>query len=349
MTNLIPVPAQHRFDEAALAAFLASAVPDFRAPLTVQQFRGGQSNPTFLLEWAGRRAVLRKKPPGALLPSAHAVEREYRVMRALWNTAVPVPEMLAFSDDPAIIGTPFFVMDFVPGRIFEDVTLSAVPVAERGAMYDAMADTLAALHRVDYATAGLADFGKSGGYVERQVHRWSKQFKATETEPLPAMERLISWLPHNLPAADETSLTHGDYRLGNIMFHPTEPRVVALLDWELSTLGHPLADLAFNALAWHIPAAGETDVLPGLAGLDQAGHGLPAEQDYLQRYVTAAGRAGVPRDWPFWIAFAAFRFAAICQGVYYRGLQGNAADSAAPKYGAAARVFAEIGEAQIAG
>lgn len=339
---LIDVLPQHRFDEAALSAYLSAHLDGFQGPARVQQFQGGQSNPTFLVtDAAGARLVLRKKPPGKLLPSAHMIDREFRVMRALSHSAAPVPDARLYCEDAAIIGTPFYVMDHIDGRILSDVALDGFSVVERAAIYDSMNETLAALHKVDWQAAGLGDFGKPEQYIWRQVERWSKQFVATKGDSdIPAMERLMEWLPRAVPAEDETTIAHGDFRLGNLMLHKTEPRVVAILDWELATLGHPLSDLAYNCMAYHLPAG--IKQFPGLVGVDLAASGIPTEADYVAAYCRRTGRAGIP-DWPYYLAFAFFRIAAICQGVYARALAGNAADRKALAYGEVARAAAETG------
>lgn len=316
-------PAQ-RFDERRLEAYLRREIEDFGGDLEVRQFQGGASNPTFLLTTGTaegpRRYVLRKKPPGELLPSAHQVDREYRVMRALAATEVPVPRMRLLCEDPEVIGAAFYVMDFMAGRIFRDAALPDLAPAERAAIYDELNATLAKLHQVDYAAVGLADYGRPGGYFERQVARWTKQYRGAETEPIPAMERLIAELPGRIPADEAVAIAHGDYRLENVMFHPTEPKLIAVLDWELSTLGHPLADLAYNAFLWRSDSQG----WGSLQGVDFATSGIPTEADYVAAYLRRTGRGEVA-DWPFYVAFSVFRLASISQGVYRRVLAGNAA------------------------
>lgn len=314
----------HRFDEAVLEAWLKAEIPGFGDSLRVQQFEGGASNPTFLLTtqtpdgpW---RYVLRKKPPGTLLASAHQVEREYKVMKALGATDVPVPRMRALCEDPAVIGTAFYVMDFLAGRIFRDATLPGLSPPERAAIYDELNATLAKLHQVDYAAVGLTDFGRAGGYFERQLSRWIKQYRGAETEAIPAMEQLIAELPARIPADDSVTIAHGDYRLENVMFHPTEPRLIAVLDWELSTIGHPLADVAYNAFLWH----SESQVWGSLLGVDFAASGIPTEADYVAAYCKRTGRGEIA-DWPFYLAFGVFRLASISQGVYARQLSGQLA------------------------
>ncbi len=336
--DTIAVRDAHRFDQAALEAWLDGHVTGFAGPLTVTQFAGGQSNPTFHLEAASGNYVLRKKPPGKLLPSAHAVEREYRVIAALADTDVPVPQALGLCEDETVIGTPFYVMAAVPGRVFRDPALPGLDPAERTAIYDAMNQVLAALHQVDPDAVGLSDFGKPNGYVARQVARWSKQYRASQTNQVAAMDALEAWLTDHMPTDDQTGLAHGDYRLENMIFAPDQPRVVAVLDWELATLGHPLADLAYNCLNYHFnhPFKG------GLVGNDSAASGIPSEADYVAAYCHRTGRDAIP-DWPFYLAFSLFRLAAIAQGVYKRGLDGNASSAEAVKYGEMARLLAELG------
>ena len=324
--SLRPVRDAHRFDEARLAAYLSDHLPGFAPPMTVRQFEGGQSNPTFLLETAGGPFVLRKKPPGDLLPSAHLIEREYRIMSALAGSGVPVPAMQLLCEDTDIIGTSFYVMAQVTGRVFRNPALPESEPDERTALYDAMNDALARLHAVDWRRAGLADFGKPERYLARQTDRWSRQYRASMTEEIAAMDRLIDWLPRHLPEDEDIAIAHGDFRLENLIFHPTEPRVLAVLDWELSTLGHPLSDLAYNCMTYHFPAEGIS--FPGLGGLDVGALGMPTEADYLAAYCRRTGRDDIP-DWSVFLAFSLFRMAAILQGVYARALQGNAASERA--------------------
>src|SRR2546425_291299 len=275
----------HRFDVSALERYLSGRVEGFRGPLGVRQFRGGQSNPTYYLEAGGREYVLRRKPPGKLLPSAHAVDREYRVLAALAaHTTVPVPKPYLLCEDDAVIGTMFYVMDYVHGRIFRDANLGGATPAERRAIYDSMNDVLARLHLVDWKAVGLAEFGRPGDYYARQIHRWSQQYRASETEKIEAMERLMEWLPKNIPASAETTLVHGDYRPGNMIVHPSEPRVVAVLDWELSTLGHPMADLASTCMPYHLGNEWE-----GLRDAPLAELGIPTEAEYSPRTAAAPG------------------------------------------------------------
>ncbi|MDE2121742.1 MAG: phosphotransferase, partial [Betaproteobacteria bacterium] len=292
----------------------------------------------------GRRYVLRRKPPGKLLPSAHAVDREYRVMSALAGSDVPVPRMRVLCTDESVIGTAFYVMDWVAGRIFWDPRLPGLAPAERSALFDEMNRVIAALHRVDPQAAGLGDYGKPGQYVARQIARWSQQYRASQTEPLPAMDRLMEWLPEHVPPGDEVAVVHGDFRMDNLIFHPTEPRVLAVLDWELSTLGHPLADFAYHCMAWRL-GPGQ---FRGMAGEDLAGLGIPSEADYVAAYCRRTGRAQVAREqWEFYLAFNMFRLSAILQGVLARALQGNAASAEALDAGARARPLAEAAWAQV--
>lgn len=339
--ELIEVLPAHRFDEAALARYLRLHMPEIGEELSIRQFQGGQSNPTYLLESVERRYVLRKKPPGKVLPSAHMVEREYKVIRALSeHTPVPVPRVHLLCEDEGIIGTAFYVMDHVAGRIFSHPALEGVAVEERQPIHLAAVDTLAELHQVDVEAVGLGDFGKAQGYFARQVKRWSGQYQASRTGDMPAMERLMQWLPEQVPQRDECAIAHGDYRLGNLMFEPGEARVAAILDWELSTLGHPLADLAYFCLPYHLPAG--VDGLRGLIGIDLQAQGIPTEQQVLERYCRQSGRAEVA-DWHVFLAFSLFRLAAILQGVYARALQGNASNADALQVGQRAGLLAEAG------
>lgn len=331
--DTLPVRDAHRFDEAALRVHLARHVDVPAAPLAVRQFAGGQSNPSFLLECGGRRWVLRKPPPGRLLPSAHRVDREHRVLSALHATGVPVPRTLCFCADASVIGTPFFVMEYVSGRILRDATLPGIAPAERAAIFEALADVLARLHAVDPGALGLADFWKPGNYFARQVARWSQQWALSKTDEIPAMDALLAWLPRHLPASDETTLVHGDYRLGNLILHPSEPRVVAVLDWELSTLGHPLADLAYHCI-FDVIGAGLGDE----GGTRQPG--IPSESQVVAGYARRTGR-DPGAHWSFCLAFSLFRLAAITQGVYARALQGNASSASASEAGARVALLAE--------
>jgi aminoglycoside phosphotransferase (APT) family kinase protein len=333
-----PVRDAHRFDQRALAEHLLEQAPGWpEGALEVWQFEGGQSNPTFALLAGGKRYVLRKKPSGPLLPSAHAVDREYRVIRALGEkTDVPVARTVLYCDDPQVIGTPFYVMEHVDGRILRDPTLPGMAPAERAAHYDAMNDVLARLHRVEPETIGLGDYGKPGNYFERQIGRWSKQYELSKTDAIPAMDELLRWLPAHVPAYGETRIAHGDYRLENMIFHPSQPRVLAVLDWELSTLGDPLADLAYNCLLYH--SAGATT--GSLQGLDFAATGVPSEEEYVAAYCRRTGRARI-EGWSFYLAFSLFRLAVIAQGITHRARLGNAASASASAVGAYARTLAE--------
>jgi len=338
--SIIDVLAQHRFDVAPLWRYLEAHLPDFTLPATLRQFQGGQSNPTFLIETPSRNFVLRKKPPGKLLPSAHLIEREYRILRALPAQAIPLPPARLLCEDASVIGTAFYVMDHVEGRVITAATLPPLTPAERGAVYADLARVAAKLHSVDYRACGLADFGKPEGYVARQLERWTKQYRASSTGDNADMEQLITWLMAHQPATTEIAIAHGDFRIGNTILHPTEPRIRAVLDWELATLGHPLSDVAYACMFYHLPPG--TGIASGLAGLDLRALGIPTEQEFLAAYCSHAGRTSLP-DWPFFLAFSCFRMAAITQGVYSRALQGNAADRKAIGYGDAAKVFAAIG------
>ena len=342
--DTMPVRERHRFDVAALERYLATHIEGFRGPLDVVQFKGGQSNPTYALSAADRRYVLRRKPPGKLLPSAHAVEREYRVMTALRDSAVPVARTWCLCEDDAVIGSAFYVMDFMPGRILWDPALPGLAPAQRAALFDEMNRVIAALHRVDHAALGLADYGKPGNYFARQIDRWSKQYRASESERIEAMENLIDWLPQHIPRGDEVAIVHGDYRLDNLIFDANEARIVAVLDWELSTLGHPLADFAYHVMAWHIPPG----TFRGLGGLDLAALGIPSEQDYVAAYCRRTGRGAIdPDHWDFYLAYNLFRLAGILQGIMGRVKDGTAASQQALDMGRAARPLAELGWRQV--
>jgi aminoglycoside phosphotransferase (APT) family kinase protein len=333
---------QHRFDTAALERYMRAHVEGFRGSLTVKQFRGGQSNPTYYLTAGGKEYVLRRKPPGKLLPSAHAVDREYRVITALGTTGFPVPRTYALCQDDSVIGTAFYIMDCVHGRVITDPAIPGLGPSARAAMYDSLNHVLARLHTVDWRALGLADFGRPGNYFARQIHRWTQQYRASETEKIDAMERLIAWMPEHVPPGDETTLVHGDFRLGNVIVHPSEPRIAAVLDWELSTLGHPLADLAYNCLPYRFTREWE-----GLADKNLAELGIPTEEAYVAAYCRRTGRGGIP-DWNFCLAFAMFRLAAIAQGIMGRVIAGTANDPGARERGARARPLAESAWALVA-
>ena len=337
-----PVAARHVFDTDGLTGYLHAQGRPFRGELRVEQFAGGQSNPTYLVSAGDDRYVLRRKPPGTLLPSAHAVDREYRIMRALADSGVPVPRVFALCEDASVIGTAFFLMEFVQGRVFWDPTLPGVGPAERGALYDELNRVIAALHSVDYAAVGLTDYGRPGNYLSRQIDRWTKQYRAAATEPMDAMERLIEWLPAHLPESDETTLVHGDYRIDNVIFHPTEPRILAVLDWELSTLGHPLADLAYHCMTWRVTP----EEFRGIKGYDLDQLGIPREEAYLAAYCRRTGRSSVT-DWDYYLAFNMFRMAAILQGILARAMQGNATSPEALATGKRARPMADAGWRQV--
>ena len=341
MSETIDVLDRHRFDEAALTRWCMDHVDGFEGPLTVRQFQGGQSNPTFQLVTPARKYVLRKKPPGQLLASAHQVDREYKVMKALADTPVPVPHMYALCEDDAVIGTAFYVMEHLEGRVFRDPTLPGQTPEERAAIYDDMNRVLAELHKVDFAAVGLEDFGRPGNYFERQISRWIKQYRAAETETIADMEELISWMPDNIPDEDSVSIAHGDFRLENTMYHPTEPKMIAVLDWELSTIGHPLADLGYNSMLYHI----DSPTMGTLTRVDFATSGIPDEDEYVAAYCRRTGREGI-ENWPFYVGFSIFRLASIAQGVYKRGLDGNASSEKALIYGNAAKMLAEAALAQ---
>src|SRR5216683_3081923 len=311
--DTIPVRETHRFDVAALERYMGGHVEGFKGPVTVTQFQGGQSNPTYRLSSPGGEYVLRRKPPGKLLPSAHAVDREYRIITALAPTRVPVPRTYALCEDDSVIGTAFFIMEWVRGRVVADPLLPGMSPSDRGRIYDSMNEVLATLHRVDLEATGLADYGRPGSYFARQIHRWTTQYRASETEGIEAMEQLIAWLPAHVPADERPTVVHGDFRPGNLILHPTEPRVVAVLDWELSTLGRPLGEM-----------------------------GLPSEADYLAAYCRRTGRSSIP-DWEFYLAFAMFRLAAIAQGIMGRVIAGTANDVNARARGERARPLAETG------
>lgn len=331
-------------DIATLTAYLEANIDGFKGPLTAEKFAGGQSNPTYLIAAASGKYVLRRKPPGELLKSAHAVDREFRVMQALATTEVPVPKMRVLCDDDSVIGSMFYVMDYLDGRIFWDAALPEQTPAERGAIYDSMNKVLADLHNVDVDKVGLSDYGKPGNYFERQIGRWTKQYRASETETLPAMEELIVWLNANLPADDGlVCINHGDFRLDNMMFSHHGSDVLALLDWELSTLGHPYADLAYQCMQLRIPGDA---AIPGLGGTDRGALGIPTEQAYVRQYCDRRGISGID-NWVFYLAFAFFRLSAILQGVYKRALDGNASSQKALDYGGLAAPLAELGLALI--
>jgi aminoglycoside phosphotransferase (APT) family kinase protein len=343
-----PVSDKHAFDVAALEAYLATKMPGFQGPLTVEQFKGGQSNPTYKLITPQCAYVMRSKPgPVArLLPSAHAIEREFRVLTALAPTPVPVARTHVLCEDEAVIGRAFYVMEFVQGRVLWDQALPGMTPQQRGAIYDEMNRVIAALHNVDVQAVGLGDFGRPGNYFERQISRWSKQYMASVTEPIEEMDRLIEWLPARIPPLAKSdalvSIVHGDYRLDNMMFHPTEPRVLAVLDWELSTVGHPLADFSYHCMAWHIAPG----TFRGIGGLDHAALGIPSEATYVRRYCERTGRQDaeqIKAEWDFYMAYNLFRLAAILQGIVKRVVDGTAASAQANRSADSVRTLAQAG------
>jgi len=334
-----PVTAQHAFDVQELDAYMREHVAGFSGTLAVEQFKGGQSNPTFKLSAGGKNYVLRRKPPGVLLPSAHAVDREYRVISALAQTDVPVAKAYALCEDPSVLGTAFYIMDCVDGRILWDPTLPDYDNAQRGALYSELNRVMAALHSVNPEAIGLGDYGKPGNYIERQVARWTKQYKAAETEKIDAANRLIEWLPKYIPQGDEVAIVHGDYRFDNVIFHPTEPRILAVLDWELSTLGHPLVDFAYHCMTWRMSAATGR----GMCNADLPSLGIPLEPEYVALYMQRTGRKNAvsQAEWNYYMVFNMFRLAAILQGIAHRAQQGNASSEHAVDSGKRARPLAE--------
>jgi aminoglycoside phosphotransferase (APT) family kinase protein len=334
-----PVEERHRIDLGSLEKYLNLKIA------AVDQFKGGQSNPTYRLTAAdGKKYVLRRKPPGKLLPSAHAVDREYRVIDALHKTGFPVARPHVLCQDESVIGTAFYVMDCVEGRVLWDQSLPGMTKPERSAIWNELNNVISRLHLLDYRALGLEDFGKPGSYIERQVGRWSKQYRASETERIEAMDRLIAWLPANIPPEAGTTVVHGDFRLDNTIFHPAEPRILAVLDWELSTLGDPLADFAYHCMSWHIPPGS----FRGIAGLDLQQLGIPLERDYVQMYCKRTNRAAIdPTHWDFYMAYNLFRISAILQGIMKRVVDGTAASAHAREAGARARPMAELGWVQV--
>jgi aminoglycoside phosphotransferase (APT) family kinase protein len=325
------------FDPKRLEGYLKARLPELEGEMAVVRIGGGQSNPTYRLKFAASEVILRKQPAGELLPSAHAVDREFRVQRALAASDVPVPRMLHLCEDRAVIGTLFYVMTALEGRVVADSAIPDATAPERAAMYDAMNDVLARLHKVDWQAVGLEDFGRPGNYFARQIARWTRAWHASKTREIPELDHLVAWLPEHVPADDETTLVHGDFRLGNLMFHPSEPSVIALLDWELSTLGHPLADLAYNCLLWHSTRA----MYHGIADLDHAALGIPSQDAYVARYCARTGRSeGIT---PFHLAFACFRFAVIFEGIAKRAQIGTAAGADAEQVGRLSIDYAKRG------
>ncbi|MEJ8571588.1 phosphotransferase [Microbaculum marinum] len=334
----------HGFDLGRLQAYLSDKLPDPASAFDVSQFRGGQSNPTFLLDAGSRRYVLRKKPPGDLLPSAHLIEREYAVFEKLAATALPVPTVRHLCEDPEVIGTPFYVMDYLDGRVFRDPALHGCTAEERAAIYDSMNETMATLHAIDYAAAGLETFGRPSNYVARQIALWTKQYRAAETETIEPIEALISWLPEHIPDGEEHAIAHGDFRLENLVFARDSAKVLAVLDWELATLGHPLCDVAYNCMVYDLPST--TPNLGGLSDLDLPSLGIPLQADYVAAYCRRTGREEIA-EFDFYKAFALFRFASIAQGIYARALEGSASAPNALEVGRLARPLADLGWAQV--
>ncbi len=332
-----PVRPEHRFDEGRLAEWMAANVAGYAGPLSVRQFRGGQSNPTYKLLTPGAAYVLRRKPPGVLLRGAHAVEREARVLQALGGAGFPVARVFGLCTDDAVIGTWFYVMAMVEGRVFWDATFPEVGLSDRPLYFDAMNETLARLHRIDYAAVGLDGFGRAENYMRRQIDRWSKQYlEDADAGRDPNMDRLLEWLPSRVPADDETSVVHGDFRCDNMIFHPTEPRVLAVLDWELSTLGHPLADFTYHAMMYRMPPS----IVAGLAGADLAALNIPDEAAYVAAYCRRTGRESIP-GYDFYVAFNFFRMAAIFHRIKGRAIRGTAASASAHER---AKAFPELAE-----
>ena len=347
-----PVSERQKFDVAALAQYLQLHVEGYPGgELLVEQFKGGQSNPTFKLTAGAapdvRHYVLRTKPgPAAkLLPSAHAIEREFRVMDALNRAGFPAPRQYALCTDESVLGRAFYIMEFIAGRVLWDQALPGMTPPERAAIYDEMNRVIAQLHSIDYAAIGLADYGKPGNYFTRQIERWTRQYQASCTESIAAMDQLMAWLPQNIPPGDATSIVHGDFRLDNMLFHPSEPRILAVLDWELSTLGHPFADFSYHSMSWHI----EPGQFRGIAGLDLAALGIPSQEDYIARYAARTGKTIRLEDFHFYLAFNMFRLASILQGIMKRYVDGTAASAQALESGRMARPLAELGWAYANG
>jgi aminoglycoside phosphotransferase (APT) family kinase protein len=336
-----PVAESQKFDMAALRDYFRDHVDHFSGELSIEQFKGGQSNPTFKLDADGRSYVVRTKPAPAskLLPSAHAVDREFQVMSALHGAGFPVPRQYALCNDESVIGRAFAVMEYVEGRVYWEQSLPGMNAQQRGEIYDEMNRVIGQLHAIDHAEVGLTGFGKPGNYFSRQIDRWTRQYRTSETAPIPAMDRLIDWLPQHIPPGDETTIVHGDYRMDNMIFHPTEPRIIALLDWELSTLGHPLADFSYHCMSWHI-APGD---FRGIGGLDLATLGIPSEASYVARYTERTGRHLDPHHFRFGLVYNLFRMASILQGIMKRYIDGTASSAQALKAGQSAGPMAETG------
>jgi aminoglycoside phosphotransferase (APT) family kinase protein len=344
-TGTKPVEQKLALDAAGLESYLANHIAAFKAPFQIEQFRGGQSNPTYRITAAdGRRLVLRRKPPGTLLPSAHAVDREYTVLRALHGIGFPVARPYVLCEDTSVVGTAFYVMDYAEGRVLWDQSLPGMSTSERFAIWDELNRVIALLHTTDHRAVGLEGFGRPGNYIERQIGRWTRQYQASETEKIQAMDDLIAWLPKNIPPQTATTIVHGDFRLDNMIFHSSEPRILAVLDWELATLGEPLADFAYHCMSWHIPPG----QFRGIAGLDLDALGIPSECEYLLMYCKRTGRSGIdPAQWDFYIAYNLFRIAAILQGIAKRVVDGTAASEHARDAGKRASPMADLGWKQV--
>jgi aminoglycoside phosphotransferase (APT) family kinase protein len=325
-------------DLPALAALMDARGLQPTGALSLERLAGGQSNPTYRVTGARQACVLRRKPLGSLLPSAHAIDREYRVMRALRGSGVPVPEMYLYCEETSIVGTPFYLMEFLDGRVMIDQSLPGMNAADRADIYAEMNRVMAALHSVDPGAVGLSDFGREGNYFGRQIARWTRQYRESCTGEIAAMEQLMEWLPRNIPAGEKTAIVHGDYRLDNLVFHPSQPRVVGVLDWELATLGHPLADFSYHCMSWHIPP----DLWRGIAGLDLRSLGIPTEAEYVRRYSDSTGLEA-SAHWDFYLAYNLFRIAAILQGIAMRARSGSAAANDAEETGRKAAPLADIG------
>ncbi|HMM75495.1 MAG TPA: phosphotransferase family protein [Gammaproteobacteria bacterium] len=344
-TGTQEVREQHQFEIESLERYMLAHVEGFKGPIAVDQFRGGQSNPTYRLTTPKARYVLRRKPPGTLLKSAHAVDREYRMLVALQNSKVPAARPFALCLDESIIGSAFYVMEHVEGRVFWDHLIPEFGNAQRAALYDHMNEVLAELHLLDYESLGLGDFGKPGNYFARQIGRWTKQYRASQTDTIAEMDKLIEWLPNNIPADESSSIVHGDYRLENMIIHPTAPRIVAVLDWELSTIGHPLGDLTYQCTQWRLP---HTPLMNGIQGVDRKAYGIPTEEEYIATYCRRTGRRAI-ENWDFYMAYNLFRLAAIVQGIVGRIRDGTASSKDASTMSGRVRPMAEMAWAIVRG
>tara|TARA_A100001037_G_scaffold192417_1_gene172142 strand:- start:372 stop:1451 length:1080 start_codon:yes stop_codon:yes gene_type:complete len=332
----------YEFDVEGLEQFMKAHIDGFVGPISVNQFKGGQSNPTYRIDTGDASFTLRRKPPGKLLPTAHAVDREYKVISALQDTGVPVPKSYALCEDDAVIGTPFYIMEFVEGRVLWEPQLPGMASGERSDIYDAMNSVIARLHGVDVEAVGLSEFGRPGSFVARQIRRWSRQYLESGEEPIEELNRLCEWLPENLPDRDETTVVHGDYRIDNMIFYSHEARVVAVLDWELSTLGDPVGDFAYHVMQWRLPP----HIFHGLRGVDLESLGIPSEEDYVSAYCERTGRDEIPH-WDFYMAYCMFRLSAILHGILVRVRQGTAASAHGTEMGELARPIAELAWQQV--